>query len=479
MSKDKRVALGAGLLIIALALFCGVVAYAWQGQLGLSAIGLLFASVVAYGLGRKRVVSASRKRVDLFAKVLFTIAGIIALLRHPIAVPVLDADGKIIEGAAGEILPIYSAISEFIGNVDGSTFVMFACVAMAVKFVGVISSAFAWHLLLIGQGIRYKFWHTIMTSFLIGRFIGTFLPSTIGLDGYTLYEAGTYSNQWPRAITAKVLEKFIGITGLFLGMVLTLPFGYGVLVDVCEKAYLAALSPEEVAAAAASAAAAAAASSAAAAAAAEAAPLLATAILAVAGGVSLVVTIGLIRPGLIIWIMGIVGKIAPSGVKGHVESFTGAVGAYRGQVKLLMIVLLSKFVTHFTTAVVYFFTALAIGVVGAQFWPIVFGSTIQIFATIFSPTIAGEGAREAFQSLLLSSQLGGVAPAVLSGALGFIAAEAATMWGGMFLLSRKGGWRPKSALVDGVQVDYSWIKEDDTGFSAEKLAEAKRQAQEG
>ena len=108
-----------------------------------------------------------------------------------------------------------------------------------------------------------------------------------------------------------------------------------------------------------------------------------------------------------------------------------------------------------------------------------FGSTIQIFATIFSPTIAGEGAREAFQSLLLSSQLGGVAPAVLSGALGFIAAEAATMWGGIFLLSRKGGWRPKSALVDGVQVDYSWIKEDGAGFSAEKLAEAKRQAQEG
>jgi hypothetical protein len=209
-----------------------------------------------------------------------------------------------------------------------------------------------------------------------------------------------------------------------------------------------------------------------------AAPLLAGAIITVAGGVSLVVTVGLVWPGLIIWIMGIVGKIAPAAVKGHVDSFTGAVGAYRGQVKLLMLVLLSKFVTHFTTAVVYFFTALAIGVVGAQFWPIVFGSTIQIFATIFSPTIAGEGAREAFQSLLLSEQLGGAAPAVLSGALGFIAAEAATMWGGIFLLSRKGGWRPKVALVDGVQVDYSWIKEGDTGFSSEKLADAKRQVKE-
>ena len=63
-----------------------------------------------------------------------------------------------------------------------------------------------------------------------------------------------------------------------------------------------------------------------------------------------------------------------------------------------------------------------------------FGSNIQILGTIFSPTIAGEGAREALQALLLEKQLGGVAQAVLSGALGFIAAEAATMWGWRFPL---------------------------------------------
>jgi hypothetical protein len=150
------------------------------------------------------------------------------------------------------------------------------------------------------------------------------------------------------------------------------------------------------------------------------------------------------------------------------------VGAYEGKVKLLMLALASKFVTHFTTAVVYFFTALAIGVVGAEFWPVVFGSTIQILATLLSPTIAGEGAREAFQALLLKDQLGGVAPAVLSGALGFIAAEAATLWGGAFLWTRKAGWRPRFCEVDGVQVDYAWIDdESDTGFDAETLAAAR------
>ena len=62
-----------------------------------------------------------------------------------------------------------------------------------------------------------------------------------------------------------------------------------------------------------------------------------------------------------------------------------------------MTILVAKFLTHFTTAVVYFFTALAIGAIAigmADFWPIVFGSNIQILATILSPTIAGEGARD-------------------------------------------------------------------------------------
>ena len=148
-----------------------------------------------------------------------------------------------------------------------------------------------------------------------------------------------------------------------------------------------------------------------------------------------------------------------------------AVAAYDGKVGLLLLALCSKFVTHFTTAAVYYFTALAIGVVGASFWPITFGSTIQILATLLSPTIAGEGAREAFQALLLSNQLGGVAQAVLSGALGFIAAEAATMWGGAFLWVRKPGWRPRFAHVDGEQVDYAWIDDDDAGFDANRIAE--------
>jgi|MudIll2142460700_1097286.scaffolds.fasta_scaffold40168_2 hypothetical protein len=417
---------------LATATFVWVTWLAWNGRLGLLAMGLLVVAAGTYHLGRRRMDLVGRKRLDLVAKTVFTVVGSMALLRHPI-----DVGGA-------QRLPIYQAIAQYIGEVDSRTFVIFAFVAMAVKFVGVISSAYAWHLLLVGQGLCFPFWSQIVTAFLIGRFIGTFLPSTIGLDGYTLYEASRYSNQWSRAITAKALEKFIGITGLFLGMVLTLPFGYQVIVDVTQQLGRPA-----------------------------AAPILAAAIATIGGGVSGVVLIGLVWPVLLTRLLAILGQVLPASVRGPLDQFTQAVGAYRGQVGLLLLALFSKFMTHFTTAAVYYFTALAIGVAGAHFWPITFGSTIQILATLLSPTIAGEGAREAFQALLLSKHLGGVAQAVLSAALGFLAAEAATLWGGAFIWVRKPGWRPAFSLVDGRQVDYAWIDDDaEAGFKVSKITAA-------
>lgn len=432
--------MGPLLIIVAASAFARLCRMAWDGHLGLVAIGMLVIAAVTFSMGRKRIGAQMRGFLDLLAKLGFTVAGCMALLRHPIPCPP--------DAAAGcEALPVYETITAYIDKVDVplDTFLMFAGLAMAVKFVGVLSSAFAWHLLLIGQGIRFPYWQKIVTSFLIGRFIGTFLPSTIGLDGYTLYEAGRYSNQWPRAITAKGLEKFIGVTGLFLGMVVTLPFGFSVIENVMTDLGRP-----------------------------EASMKMAGAIVTVAGGISAVVIVGLVKPALLTWGLNLVGRFTPGAIRGKVVEFTDAVSAYEGKIALLMLALANKFVTHFTTAVVYFFTALAIGAVGAKFWPVVFGSTIQILATLLSPTIAGEGAREAFQALLLKDELGGVAPAVLSGALGFIAAEAATLWGGAFLWTRKGTWRPNFCEVDGEQVDYAWLNDDDdAGFDAKSIAKAR------
>jgi hypothetical protein len=390
---------------------------AWLGRLGLPALAWLAAATTAFALGRRSLSGASRRRADFLAKLLFTAVGLVALLRHPI------------EAGDGARLPIYAAIVQYLPQVDGRAFALFGGLAVVIKACGVLASAFGWHLLLVGQGIRFPFWQAILTAFLIGRFVGTFLPSTLGLDGYTLYEAGRYSNRWSRAATAKLLEKLIGITGLFVGMVLTLPFGYAVLVDVARQ-----LGRPQAAA------------------------LLAGVIGLAAGGVCIAVMLLLVHPGLLTRLAEQCGRALPAAMRAGVAAVTEAVGAYRGKTGLLFAALVSKFITHFTTAVVYYCTALAIGVVGARFWPIVFGSTIQILGTLLAPTIAGEGAREAFQALLLSTQLGGVAQAVLSAALGFAAAEAATLWGGAFLLVRTPTWRPRFARVDGRQVDYAWIE---------------------
>jgi hypothetical protein len=365
-----------------------------------------------------------RWMIGNLVKVVITIGAFYLLLTHHIS------DGK------GGRIPIGTAIGQYIGTVDRTQFFFWLLVAMLIKFVGVISSAYAWSLLLRGQRLRFPFWQQIMTAFLIGRFIGTFLPSTIGLDAYTLFEAGRYSNQWHRAVTAKALEKFIGIAGLFTGILLSLPAGYLVLAQIAGDRT----------------------------------PLLTAVIGGVCGVVTGVVVIGLVMPQALRFVLDVFGKLVPVAVRRHVNQFTDAVTAYEGRLDLLLAALLAKFITHVTTAMVYFFTALAIGVTGVEFLPVVFGSLIQILGTLFSPTIAGEGAREALQAVLLSSHLGGVAQAVLSAALGFIAAEAATLWGGAFLWTRRPGWRPSFVLVDGEQVDYAWISDADEAVKVTDLA---------
>lgn len=409
---------------------------AWQGRLGGAALLALVVATATLVLARRWSDERWRTRLDWWAKVALTVIGSVALLRHPIEV---STDTK---------LPVYEAIAVYIRQVDPWTFTVFALLAMLVKSVGIVASGYAWHILLVGQRVRFPFWSGIMTAFMIGRFLGTFLPSTIGLDGYTLYEAGRYSNQWARCTTAKALEKVIGSAGLFAGMVITLPFGYPVLVDVTRHLGKP-----------------------------EAAPVLAIGIALVAGGISLGVLALLLQPKLLTWGVGAMGGVAPKPIAARLDQLKDALEAYRGQTGILVVALGAKFISHFTTAVVYYFTALAIGVVGAQFWPIVFGSTIQILATLLSPTIAGEGAREAFQALLLSHQLGGVAQAVLSAALGFLAAEAATLWGGIFLWTRSPRWRPKQVLVDGQSVDFAWLEaaaaERGDGYS---FRQAKKQA---
>lgn len=420
------------LLLIAAALFLVALAFAWMGWLGgvlgLGALGLVVLSFVCFVFGRRALGAVGRKRADLVAKVVFTVGGFVALLRHPIA------------GEAGPV-PLHDALVTSVSVVDPVPFVVFGLAAMAIKLVGVLFSATAWHLLLRGQGIRLAYVQTVLTGFLIGRFIGTFLPSTLGLDGYTLWEAGRVTGRWHRVIAAKAVEKLAGGAALFLGILVTIPVGY----TVFQKAF----GP------------------------------MGWVVTLVVGLASLgIVTAALVvfaAPGWIEAPMRPLGPRLPERVGHHAERLTGASAAYRGKLPLLLGALGCKFVSHGNTAIVYWFTALAIGVTGAEFLPIVSGSLLQILGTVFSPTIAGEGAREALQALLLTDYYdANPAKAVLAAALGFVAAEAATLWGGAFLWTRTPSWRPAVCEVDGVPVDLGAGEAFDLGAVQQRIAEEGR-----
>jgi len=158
-------------------------------------------------------------------------------------------------------------------------------------------------------------------------------------------------------------------------------------------------------------------------------------------------TVALWRPGWVRPLISMLPTFGEARALAVAERLQAASAAYRGRLRLLAAALGLSFMVHFTTAAMYYFTAVAIGAQGAQFWPILFASSIQIFATVISPfTIAGEGVREIVQALLLARHIG-VSESILSAALGFWAAEALTMAGAVFLLLRQSDYKPKRCAV--------------------------------
>ncbi|MBY0399002.1 sulfatase-like hydrolase/transferase, partial [Myxococcota bacterium] len=354
-------------------------------------------------LGLRLPKGPTRSRLFTALKAWTTIVCFWALLAHPM------------KNEAGEQVIALQLIAEILGKVDPGTFWLFIGIATSIKLVGMLSSMWRWKLMLVGQGIELPFKH-IFGSFLIGRAIGTFLPSTAGLDGNTLFDAARFSGRSVEVTAAKFVEKVCGFSGVFMTFLATLPFGIAIFGD---NARFFALASVPIAA-------------------------------GVIGG--LVVT--LLFPGFVQWILANVPIPAKQRITGLVSRVSSSAAAYRSRPGLVLQILFLSFLVHFTTAAMYYFTALAIGAAGADFWEVTFGSSIQIFVTVISPfTIAGEGIREAAQYVLLKEQIGGP-EAIVSAALGFWAAEAPTMLGFLFWWARGADYRPAFARVDGVQVDY-------------------------
>jgi arylsulfatase A-like enzyme len=338
-------------------------------------------------------------------KLLLTVGAFYLLLTHHVT----DAEGNRVTA--------FAVIRDFLPRIDLGLFLRFVVWATLIKFVGILASMYRWLLLLRGQGIELPFRH-VFGSFLIGRFLGTFLPSTIGLDGYKLYDAARFSGRTVEASGATLVEKVIGFTGIFMTYLVALPLGVSIFGDRAGQVLLLTLP---------------------------------VALLPLAACGAIFLWPG---PRLIAWAT----EHIPLGpYAGPVTRLAGAVSAYGHRAATVGAAAALSFVVHFTTAAMYFFTALAIGVTAADasFWQVTFASTIQILATVLSPfTIAGEGIREIAQYYLLS-HLMGPAEAIVSAALGFWAAEALTLLGGVIWWTRGRDYAPAYCRVRGTQVDYA------------------------
>ncbi|MGB3976919.1 MAG: flippase-like domain-containing protein [bacterium] len=325
-----------------------------------------------------------------------------------------------------ETVSAFRAIVNYLPGIKAATFWQFIVLAIFIKLIGVFCSILRWHYLLRGQGIRFPFYH-IFGSFLIGRFIGTFLPSTIGLDGYKLYDASRFSRRTVECTAATVIEKVLGIVGLFITFLVALPFGRSILGAQATKITLMTLP--------------------------------------IAVGVILLFFLLMFYPKIIRWFISLIPIPGKQKLEGFINRVNNAASAYKDRKIVLLNAALMSFLVHFTTAAMYYYTALAIGAVRAEFWQVTFASSIQIFATVITPfTMAGEGIREMAQYYLLRNQLGPV-EAIVSAALGFWAVELATLPGAIFLWTRKKDYRPKYLFLDDKEVDFdALLKSEDYGL---------------
>jgi len=316
---------------------------------------------------------------------------------------------------SGEVVPAWNLVLDVLRRIEARAFWTFAAIGAAIRFSGVVASMYRWLLVLRGQGIDFPFRH-VFGAFLIGRAIGFFLPSTAGLDAYKLYDASRFSGKTVEVTAGTVLEKVLGITGIFLTFLVALPFGYEIFGER-SKAVVAITVPMSI---------------------------------GIIGGLLTV----LWYPGLVQWVLERLPIPGKARLEGVVVRISNATAAYRDKKMLVLGMLFMSFLVHFTTAAMYYFMAIAVGAgAKAAFWPIVFGSSIQIFATVIGPTIGGLGVREAAQLLTVGALIGpGVA--IVSATLGFWVGEVPTLFGFLFWLVRGEDYRPGHCRVDGEQVDY-------------------------
>ncbi len=244
--------------------------------------------------------------------------------------------------------------------------------AVVVKLAGMMAGVLRWRLLLKGQGLTIPFKY-LVESWFVGRVFGIFLPSTIGLDGYRLYDSSVYTGETVKCATVIAVEKLIGFVALTFLLFLTFPLGFRLLnINL----------------------------------------LIFAAIILVLAGFVTVAFLLLLNPRVIQILVAVVPT--PAKISNTLNKLGLAATAYSGNRLLLLQATFLGLVVHLGTCFMYFGTMMAIRAENTSLWDILFASPVMIYGTVLGPSIGGEGIREIVFVSLLSGTAGAAAAALFA-----------------------------------------------------------------
>ena len=272
-------------------------------------------------------------------------------------------------------------------------------VGFLVKGLAILCSITRWDLLLKGQGIRMPFGY-LSGTFLIGRFFGTFLPSTIGLDAYRAYDVARKTNETTKSVAVIVVEKITGFFALSTLVLVTIPFGINFF-------------PRQI--------------------------LIFTSIFFILPvALSFIL---LFDPRIVMSLLRL-----PFPFKGKIEpklvNAANAITIYHDQRGLLFRAVLLAIGSHFSTTLMYYATARAIDA-PVTLLEILYAGPLMIVATVGLPSIGGEGVRE-FTFVGLLNRVGvPESSAFVLANLGFWIGLSWSLIGGVIYMARPSSYKPE------------------------------------
>lgn len=277
--------------------------------------------------------------------------------------------------------------------------------ALVIKLLAIFCGMIRWRLLLHGQGLRMPTRY-LAESWFVGRMFGIFMPGTIGLDGYRLYDSSRYTGEVIKCTTVIAVEKLTGFVALTGLVFLTFPLGMQVINIKL--------------------------------------PVLA-AIMAVLSVFVVVFFLLLLNPRVIQVLVAVVPT--PRIIRNPLNKLGAAATAYSGNRSSLILAVFFGVLSHFGTCLMYFGTAMAIRAENVDLAHILFASPLVIYGTVVGPSVGGEGIREfGFLALLATGAGATAAAAVTLAHLGWWVGELVPfLIGAIVFIGRK---RPERAELE-------------------------------